>query len=435
MKYISTRKNEEKASFEQAVINGLSQNGGLYFPESIPKLPASFFDKIEKIEDHEIAFRVLKPFVEESLTDEQLKQVIATTITFPTPVVEVEKDIYSLELFHGPTQAFKDVGARFMSRCLSHFYRDKKEDVTILVATSGDTGSAVAHGFFDLPGVAVTILFPRGKVSPYQEYQMTSLGKNISVVEVDGTFDDCQKLVKEAFNDKELRNEMALSSANSINIARLLPQMLYYFFAYKQVKSKLGDKGLVVSVPSGNLGNLTAGLLAKKIGLPIDRFISAHNANDTFYQYLSTGAFVKKASVLTYSNAMDVGNPSNFERIEHLYQGDITKMKTDVSADRFSDKSTVEEIEKCYEKTGYTLDPHGAVGKLALSKQLKKNEIGVFLETAHPQKFSKIIVKAIPDYQSEKVNLEGCSKVNMKNDYADLKKLLTERKSIQLKTR
>jgi threonine synthase len=315
-----------------------------------------------------------------------------------------------------------------MSRCLSHFYKDKDEDVTILVATSGDTGSAVAHGFYDLPGVAVTILFPKGKVSPYQEFQMTSLGKNIRVAEVDGTFDDCQKLVKEAFNDEGLRNEMALSSANSINIARLLPQMLYYFFAYKQLKTKLGDNGLVVSVPSGNLGNLTAGLVAKKIGLPIARFISAHNANDTFHQYLLTGAFEKKPSVLTYSNAMDVGNPSNFERIDHLYQGDISQMKKDVSADRFSDTSTVEEMEKCYKKTGYILDPHGAVGKLALAEQLKADEIGVFLETAHPQKFSKIIAKAIPDYQSEKVNLDGCKKISMKNEYDELRQLLITRK-------
>jgi threonine synthase len=427
MKYISTRKNDEQASFKEAVINGLSRNGGLYFPESIPQLPASFFENIEKLEDHEIAFQVIKPFVEGSLTNEQLKTVISTTITFPTPVVAVEKDIYSLELFHGPTQAFKDVGARFMSRCLSHFYADEKENVTILVATSGDTGSAVAHGFFDLPGVAVAILFPQGKVSPYQEFQMTSLGKNIKAIEVDGTFDDCQKLVKEAFNDTALRKEMALSSANSINIARLLPQMLYYFFAYKQLKSKLHQKGLVVSVPSGNLGNLTAGLLAKKIGLPIDRFIAAHNANDTFNQYLSTGAFVGKPSVLTYSNAMDVGNPSNFERIEYLYQQDLARLKEDVSSNRFSDESTIAEMKRCYQENNYILDPHGAVGILALNENLKDNEIGVFLETAHPQKFSEIIVKAIPDYASKKVNLEGCRKISMKNQYGDLRDLLTRR--------
>ena len=424
MKYVSTRKNEEKVSFQEAVINGLSKNGGLYFPETVPTLPASFFESIESLENNEIAFQVLQPFVAGSLTDEQLKAVIATTITFPTPVVSVEKDVYALELFHGPTQAFKDVGARFMSRCLSRFYRNKEEDVTILVATSGDTGSAVAHGFFDLPGVAVTILFPKGKVSPFQEYQMTGLGKNIQVIEVDGTFDDCQKLVKEAFNDVELRKKMAISSANSINIARLLPQMLYYFFAYKQLKSKLYKKELVVSVPSGNLGNLTAGLLAKKMGLPVKRFISAHNANDTFHLYLSSGEFTIKPSVLTYSNAMDVGNPSNFERIAYLYQNDLELVKADVSSDRFGDEATIREIKRCAEENDYLTDPHGAVGLLALSESLKEGETGLFLETAHPQKFSKIMVKALPDYPLKKVNLDDCHKVSLNNSYAALREIL-----------
>jgi len=424
MKYLSTRENNEKASFEEAVVNGLSQNGGLYFPERIPELPASFFDGIENKEDDEIAFQVLKPFVEDSLSDEQLRSVISAAITFPTPVVEVEKDIYALELFHGPTKAFKDVGARFMSRCLSQFYSDQKEDVTILVATSGDTGSAVANGFYDLPGVSVTILFPKGKVSPYQEFQMTSLGKNIHVIEVEGTFDDCQKLVKEAFNDKELRSTMALSSANSINIARLLPQMLYYFFAYKQLKSKLYKKELVVSVPSGNLGNLTAGLLAKKMGLPVKRFISAHNANDTFHLYLSSGEFTIKPSVLTYSNAMDVGNPSNFERIAYLYQNDLELVKADVSSDRFGDEATIREIKRCAEENDYLTDPHGAVGLLALSESLKEGETGLFLETAHPQKFSKIMVKALPDYPLKKVNLDDCHKVSLNNSYAALREIL-----------
>ena len=424
MKYISTRKNDEQVSFKEAVINGLSKNGGLYFPQSIPQLPTSLFENIENIEDNEIAFQALQPFVKGSLTDEQLKAIIKETINFPTPVVAVENNMYALELFHGPTQAFKDVGARFMSRCLSHFYADKKEDVTILVATSGDTGSAVANGFFDLPGVAVKILFPKGKVSPYQEFQMTGLGKNIKAIEVDGTFDDCQKLVKEAFNDTQLRSEMALSSANSINIARLLPQMLYYFFAYKQLKSKLQNKDLVVSVPSGNLGNLSAGLLAKSMGLPITRFIASHNANDTFNQYLTTGTFVQKASVLTYSNAMDVGNPSNFERIEHLYNKDIEALKKDVSSNHFNDEQTIAEMKRCFKDTKYILDPHGAVGILGLSASLQVNEIGVFLETAHPQKFSEIIVKAIPEYESEKVDLSGCKKTSMGNSYLELRELL-----------
>ena len=425
MNYISTRKNNEKVSFREAVTNGLSNNGGLYFPEIIPQLPISFFKNIENLDDNEIAFQVLQPFVKESLTDEQLKEIIEETINFPTPVIKVEKNVFSLELFHGPTQAFKDVGARFMSRCLSHFYSAKKEVVTILVATSGDTGSAVANGFFNLPGVNVKILFPKGKVSPYQEFQMTSLGKNITSIEVDGTFDDCQQLVKEAFNDTDLRSKMALSSANSINIARLLPQMLYYFFAYKQLKAKLKDKKLVASVPSGNLGNLTAGLLAKNMGLPIERFIAAHNANDTFNQYLKTGEFVKKVSILTFSNAMDVGNPSNFERITHLYKQVATSLKKDVSSSSFNDELTIKEIKACYVQNNYILDPHGAIGKLALTESIQENEIGVFLETAHPKKFSEIIVKAIPDYKSDKVDLNGCRKISMKKQYIELRKILT----------
>lgn len=425
MNYISIRENSEIISFKEAVTNGLSNNGGLYFPEKIPLLPLSFFENIEKFENNEIAFQVLHPFVKDSLTDQQLKNIIADTINFPIPIISVEKNIFSLELYHGPTQAFKDVGARFMSRCMSYFNQDKKENIIILVATSGDTGSAVANGFFNVPGISVKILFPKGKVSPYQEYQMTSLGKNIKAIEVDGTFDDCQKLVKEAFQDESLRKKITISSANSINVARLLPQMVYYFFAYKQLKSALNNKKMVVSVPSGNLGNITAGLLAKKMGLPIDRFIAAHNANDTFNQYLKTGKFEQKLSVLTYSNAMDVGNPSNFERIEHLYNHNLDKLRTDVSAYTFSDAETLKEIKKCFVNNDYLLDPHGAIGKLALSKSIKKDEIGVFLETAHPQKFSEIIVKSIPDYESEKVNLEECEKVNIKNQYKDLRKIIT----------
>ena len=428
MNFISTRNNEERVSFKEAMINGLSNNGGLYFPESIPQLPAVFFENIEQLENNEIAFQALLPFVTDSLADEQLKSIIADTINFPTPVVQVEKNIYCLELYHGPTQAFKDVGARFMSRCLSHFYAGNNETVTILVATSGDTGSAVANGFYDLPGVNVKILFPKGKISPYQEYQMTSLGKNISAIEVDGTFDDCQKLVKQAFNDQALRRRMALSSANSINIARLLPQMLYYFFAYKQLKSKLDNAKLVVSVPSGNLGNITAGLIAKHMGLPVDRFIAAHNANDTFHQYLKTGEFVKKDSVLTYSNAMDVGDPSNFERIEYLYKNDLKALKNDVGSGRFDDMQTIQEMKQCAANNNYILDPHGAVGILALSENLKENSIGVFLETAHPQKFSEIIVKAIPDYRSKEVDLKDCEKIKMNNRYGDFYDLLVAKK-------
>ncbi|WP_338792503.1 threonine synthase [Bernardetia sp. MNP-M8] len=435
MNYLSTRKNgtnnEEKVSFKEAVINGLTKNSGLYFPENIPSLPTSFFENIENVEDHQIAFEVLKPFVKDSLNDEQLKQIIAETLNFPIPVVKVENNIFSLELYHGNTQAFKDVGARFMSRCLSHFYKNENsttENVIILVATSGDTGSAVANGFFDVKGIDVKILFPKGKVSPYQEFQMTTLGKNIQAVEVEGTFDDCQKLVKEAFNDTELREKVTLSSANSINVARLLPQMLYYFLAYKQLKKEdnLKGKKLVVSVPSGNLGNISAGLIAKKIGLPIERFIAAHNANDTFYNYLQTGKYEQKSSVLTYSNAMDVGNPSNFERIEYLYKGNLEATKKDISAFTIDDNSTIKEIADCFEKNNYLLDPHGAVGKLALHNSLNENEIGLFLETAHPQKFSEIIQKAIPSYESEKVDLSKAKKLSIENNYDKLVEIILE---------
>jgi len=423
MKYNCTRNNNEQVSFKEAVINGLTQQGGLYIPEHIPTLPSSFFDKIEEMDDQDIAFKVLAPFVTESLNDEELKQVIAETLVFPTPVVPVTENVGALELFHGPTQAFKDVGARFMSRCLSHFYDGK--EVIILVATSGDTGSAVASGFYDVPGVTVKILFPKGKVSPYQEFQMTSLGKNIHAIEVDGTFDDCQALVKQAFNDGGLRKEIAISSANSINAARLLPQMLYYFFAYKQLKAKLGNKRLVVSVPCGNLGNLTAGIIAKKIGLPIERFVAANNANDTFYNYLKTGEYNEKSSVLTYSNAMDVGAPNNFERLQYIYNNSLEAIKKDISSSTYDDAATLQKIEDCKNNNNYLLDPHGAVGKLALEASLAKNEYGVFLETAHPQKFSEVIQKVIPSYESEKVDLSNCSKENMGNNYTELLQQLT----------
>ncbi len=429
MKYISTRKNNESVSFKEAVINGLSNNGGLYFPESIPQLPQAFFNNIEAYSDAAIAFQALKPFVEEDLSNEQLKAIIAETLTFPTPTVPVEGNMFALELFHGPTQAFKDVGARFMSRCLSQFYAEQHQDVTILVATSGDTGSAVANGFYNVPGVQVKILFPKGKISPYQEFQMTSLGKNIQAIEVEGVFDDCQQLVKQAFNDQELRKQVTLSSANSINIARLLPQMLYYFLAYKQLKPILGDQKLVVSVPSGNLGNLTAGLIAQQMGLPITHFVAALNANDTFLQYLNTGSYTAKPSVATYSNAMDVGNPSNFERIAHLFQNDLSQIKKHVSAFSINDAATLEEIKHCYAHNNYVLDPHGAVAKLGLAQYNSPNSIGVFLGTAHPQKFAAVIQKVVPVSYGETVDLSRCKKVSMRNDYEAFKDLIKKKKT------
>lgn len=422
MNYISTQHNNEQISFKEATLNGLAKDGGLYIPEHIPTLSKSFFEQIEKFSNNEIGFIVLNDFIGNSLTDEQLKQVVSQTLSFPLPTIKVTENSYALELFHGPTQAFKDIGARFMSRCLSFFNAGK--EVVVLVATSGDTGSAVANGFYNVPGVLVKILFPKGKVSPYQEYQMTSLGNNIQTIEVNGTFDDCQALVKQAFNDTNLRQKIALSSANSINVARLLPQMLYYFIAYKQLKSALSDKKLVVSVPSGNFGNLTAGLIAKKMGLPISRFIAANNANDTFYNYLSTGNYKPKPSVQTLSNAMDVGAPSNFERILHLYNHKLDAIKSDITAYTFDDQATLNEIDSCYKNDHYLLDPHGAIGKLALNKSLKPNEIGLFLETAHPQKFSSVIQKVIPNFKASEVDLSNCLKIGIQNNYKSLCNLL-----------
>lgn len=426
MKYISTRKNDEKVSFREAVLNGLTQNGGLYFPEHIPTLPESFFQNIDQLENTEIAFQALKPFVEGSLDDTQLRQVIEETLSFPTPLAKVKDDIYALELFHGPTKAFKDVGARFMSRCLSHFYANAQDEVTILVATSGDTGSAVANGFYNVENVNVKVLFPKGKVSPYQEYQMTSMGNNISAIEVEGVFDDCQKLVKEAFNDTELRKQVTLSSANSINVARFLPQMLYYFFAYKELKSKGKANKIVFSVPSGNLGNMTAGLVAQQMGLPVHKFVAALNANDTFLQYLNTGAYQKKASVATCSNAMDVGNPSNFERINYMYNEDVNTVKKHILSYSYDDETTLKEIKSCHDDRGYLLCPHGAVGKLALEQSNIEDMTGVFLGTAHPQKFSEVIQKVLPDYESVKVDLSACKKTSIENSYEALKEIILE---------
>ncbi|MFK7797422.1 MAG: threonine synthase [Aureispira sp.] len=422
MNYISTKNPNEVVSFEEAVLKGLAKNKGLFMPETIPTLSKDFFDNIDNYHDHEIALKALTPFTQSSIDEAALKQIIAETLSFPLPVVHVKDNLYSLELFHGPTHAFKDVGARFMSRCLAHFMQKKQtEKATILVATSGDTGSAVANGFYKVAGVDVCILFPKGKVSAYQEYQMSSLGENIQAIEVAGTFDDCQALVKEAFSDATLQQQLNLSSANSINIARLLPQMLYYFFAYKALKAH--QKEVVFSVPSGNLGNLTAGIIAHKMGLPV-RFIAATNSNDTFYQYLQTGTYTPKPSVQTYSNAMDVGAPSNFERLMHLYNHQLEAVRAIIQSTTTGNQATVAQIKQIYEETGYILDPHGAVGMKSFEGRLRDNEIGVFLETAHPKKFDQVVQQAVPNYSNEAVDLSGCEKVCMANDYAAFRALL-----------
>lgn len=392
MKYYSTNKKASDATLEEAVVRGLAGDKGLYMPRSIKTLPQSFYDEIENLSFQEIAYRVADAFFGEDIPADTLKHIVYDTLNFDTPVVKVKDNIYSLELFHGPTLAFKDVGGRFMARLLGYFIRKEgKKQVNVLVATSGDTGSAVANGFLGVEGIHVYVLYPKGKVSEIQEKQFTTLGQNITAIEVDGTFDDCQALVKNAFMDKELNEHMQLTSANSINVARFLPQAFYYFYAYAQMK-KLGkaDK-LVICVPSGNFGNITAGLFGKRMGLPVERFIAANNRNDIFYQYLKTGEYKPRPSVATIANAMDVGDPSNFARILDLYEGSHNAIASEISGETYTDEQIRETVQKTYEETGYLLDPHGACGYRALAEDLKPGENGVFLETAHPAKFLQTV--------------------------------------------
>lgn len=395
MKYYSLNHNAPNVSFEEAVVKGLASDKGLYFPESIQPLAADFFENIEKLSHEEIAFQAIQQFVGDEIPADTLRQIIAETLCFDFPVVEVENGIYSLELFHGPTMAFKDVGARFMSRCIAYFNRnDPSKKNTVLVATSGDTGGAVASGFLGVTGVDVVILYPSGKVSDIQERQLTTLGQNIKALEVDGVFDDCQDMVKKAFLDAELA-DVHLTSANSINIARWLPQMFYFFFAYKALK--LQQKPLVFSCPSGNFGNICAGIIAKKLGLPIEHFVAATNANDTVPRFLENGVYDPKPSIATISNAMDVGNPSNFVRIQEMYQHDLKQFEKDFSSYTFSDAATLEAMKTIQEKKGYIAEPHGAVGYLGLKKELQNHPdaLGIFLETAHPIKFLDIVEHAL----------------------------------------
>lgn len=391
MKFYSLNHNSPDVSFREAVIQGLAPDKGLYFPESVAALPTEFFDNIEKLSNPEIAFEAIKQFVGDEIPETELKRIIEETLSFNFPLVKVEENVYSLELFHGPTMAFKDVGARFMARCLGYFNRANPEAKnTVLVATSGDTGGAVASGFLGVPGVEVVILYPNGKVSDIQERQLTTLGRNIKALRVDGVFDDCQDMVKRAFLDEELSG-VNLTSANSINVARWLPQMFYFFFAYKELK-KLG-KPLVVSCPSGNFGNICAGILAKKLGLPIAHFVASTNANDTVPRFLEDWHYDPKASVATLSNAMDVGNPSNFVRIRELYHDDKSEFEKEFSSYSFSDEKTISAMKKVYSESEYLLEPHGAVGYLGLKKQLEKSPeaVGFLLETAHPVKFLDIV--------------------------------------------
>lgn len=427
MKYYSLNNKNNKVSFKEAVINGLAPDKGLYFPCSIPKLPESFFENIEQLSNVEIAFEVIKPFIGNDIPENDLKKIIQETVCFDFPCVEVEPNIFSLELYHGPTMAFKDVGARFMSRCLAYFNRNSEIKNTVLVATSGDTGGAVASGFLGVKGVDVVILYPSGKVSDIQEKQLTTLGQNITALEVDGVFDDCQDMVKQAFLDEDLKHKN-LTSANSINIARWLPQMFYIFFAYKQLK-KL-NKEIIISCPSGNFGNICAGIVAKKTGLPLQHFVASTNANNVVLRFLATGNYSPHQTISTISNAMDVGNPSNFVRIQELYNYDLTEFHKDFSSYSYSDVVTSEEILKLYKKTNYITEPHGIIGYLGLKEELKNNSnsIGVFLETAHPIKFLDIvepILKIKLEIPEQIKNVFGKEKKSIKiKNYSDLKSFL-----------
>lgn len=396
MKYYSTNGQASFATLQDAVVKGLASDKGLYMPERIKLLPQAFYDHIEDLSFQEIAYRVADAFFGEDVPSETLKQIVYDTLSFDVPVVKVKDNIYSLELFHGPTLAFKDVGARFMARLLGYFIRKEgKEPVNVLVATSGDTGSAVANGFLGVEGIHVYVLYPKGKVSPIQECQFTTLGQNITALEIDGVFDDCQALVKNAFVDAQLKQHMKLTSANSINVARFLPQSFYYFYAYAQLKKQGKADDLVVCVPSGNFGNICSALFGKKMGLPVKRFIAANNANDIFFKYLKTGKYEPKPSVQTIANAMDVGNPSNFARIYDLYGKDHAAICADISGATYSDEQIADTIREVQAETGYICDPHGACGYRALKEGLKGGEVGLFLETAHPAKFKSTVDKIL----------------------------------------
>lgn len=401
MKYYSTNGNSPLATLEEAVVRGLAPDKGLYMPERIKTLPKAFFDNIQDMTFQDIAYNVASAFFGEDVDGDALQEIVYDTLSFDCPVVKVNDNIYSLELFHGPTLAFKDVGARFMARMLQYFINRRNSGsgmtgfLNVLVATSGDTGSAVANGFLGVDGIHVYVLYPKGKVSPIQECQFTTLGKNITALEIDGVFDDCQALVKNAFMDKELNEKMRLTSANSINVARFLPQAFYYFNAYARMK-KLGlADELVVCVPSGNFGNICSALFGKRMGLPVKRFIAANNANSVFYEYLQSGEYNPRPSVQTIANAMDVGDPSNFARVFDLYGKDHKAICTDISGATYTNEQIAETIKGVFTATGYLCDPHGACGYRALSEQLREGEVGVFCETAHPAKFKDTVESII----------------------------------------
>ena len=441
MNYYSTNGKAPIADLQKAVVKGLAEDRGLYMPERIEKLPKAFFDNIQDMKFQDIAYNVASNFFGEDVDEDALQDIVYDTLSFDCPVVEVKDNIYTLELFHGPTLAFKDVGARFMARLLGYFLRRSgstcgcatatNSTVNVLVATSGDTGSAVANGFLGVEGIHVYVLYPKGKVSPIQECQFTTLGQNITAIEVDGVFDDCQALVKSAFMDEELNQHMKLTSANSINVARFLPQAFYYFNAYARMKALGKADNLVMCVPSGNFGNICAALFGHEMGLPIKRFIAANNANDVFYNYLQTGKYEPKASIQTLANAMDVGDPSNFARIYDLYGKSHKRISSLINGATYKDEQIAETMRQCYSETGYVLDPHGACGYKALEEGLQEGEIGVFCETAHPAKFKEkvdsILGTDIEIPARLRAFMEGEKQsVEMSKDFADFKRYLMQ---------
>ena len=428
MKYYSLNHKAPSASFKDAVIKGLAPDKGLYFPESITPLSKSFFKDFDNLSYSEIAFEAIKQFVLPEIPESVLKNIVEETLSFDFPVVPLSDDISTLELFHGPTMAFKDVGARFMARCLGYFNQNNEKEVTVLVATSGDTGGAVANGFLGVKGVNVVILYPSGKVSDIQEKQLTTLGQNIKALEVNGTFDDCQAMVKTAFLDETITSQMQLTSANSINVARWLPQLFYFLFAYKQLYKK--HKNIVFSVPSGNFGNICAGMMAQQLGLPINHFIAANNANNVVTRYLISQLYEPKPSIQTISNAMDVGAPSNFVRIQEIYKNKFDTLKNNLSSFSFTDDQTKAAMLELYKKYKYVADPHGAVGYLGCLSYLRENPEAhcVFLETAHPTKFLDVVEDVIKSPQPLPEQIQavmGKNKVSVKiSEYEDLKEFL-----------
>jgi threonine synthase len=429
MNYYSTNDRNHRVGLKEAVLQGLAPDQGLYMPERIHPLPKSFFDSISTLSFQEIGIKVASQMVGEDIPSHVLERIVKHTIQFDAPIVEVERDLFALELFHGPTLAFKDFGARFLAGLLGYFANQQDREITILVATSGDTGSAVANGFFNVPGTRVIVLYPSGKVSDLQEKQFTTLGGNITALEVDGTFDDCQRLVKLAFVDDELKSRFFLTSANSINIARLIPQSFYYFYAYSQLVNK--DKPVVFSVPSGNFGNLTAGLMAKRMGLPVQEFIAATNVNKVVPDFFSTKVFKPMSSISTISNAMDVGNPSNFPRMYELYGNDFEQLSADVVGYYFSDEETRSALQKVYKTGDYLMDPHGAIGYLGLKRyRMEHPEVtGIFLETAHPDKFREVVEEIIKTEiklppRLEEFMLRSKKSTRISSHYNDFKSLL-----------